>query len=617
MRNILLDSLSLEDFRAVFRAHPPAALLPPESDPLWTSATKKHGLAPFLAEACRLAAQELHQLLPELTAELYADFALTGNRLHFEERYFERRRRLARAAMCTLIGTEPAMQRQFRESLCAKAMAIFAEESWALPAHVKNTTGKDPLTTDLFAAESANLFAELLTLFPDSLPADFADHVRRRLRTQFFENYLAQNPTWLTVTNNWNAVCHQGVLGAALALEADADLLAKMFVKAAQYLPHFLKGFTPDGATAEGPAYWSYGFGWFAELNAQLEKRTRGELSLFANNPLIPAIARFGPTVALANGNLVNFSDSAPTGGLRPSLVQYLAERLGDPALHISAGNFWHALAANPIHLDGERSDLFLLTRLLLRCPDHLPAATPLAPQETYLPGVAWLVTRSRDNHGHTWEFAAKAGHNGEHHNHNDIASFLLNIDGQRLLLEIGAPEYVKDFFLPATRYSFLAARSLGHSVPLINGFEQPPGSEFTGAVLEQQFSPKQISFTIDFTRAYPPQANLVRGIRRFRLDKAAGILHIADDFTLASACPVETALIVPESSRIEGRDALVTAGPTTLRIQPDPGTTLGQLQTHEYRTHDGAPAQIKRLVLLPEHSAQQIILGCRLQILE
>ena len=46
---------------------------------------------------------------------------------------------------------------------------------------------------DLFAAETANLFGELLSLFPDRMSGVLAA-IKLRLRTQFFENYLADPP---------------------------------------------------------------------------------------------------------------------------------------------------------------------------------------------------------------------------------------------------------------------------------------------------------------------------------------------------------------------------------------------------------------------------------------
>src|SRR5438128_2726457 len=81
-----------------------------------------------------------------------------------------------------------------------------------------------------------------------------------------------------------NAVCHQGVPGAALAVEDDLDLLAALLASAEECLRIFLGGFGADGSTSEGPSYWSYGFGRFAELNRQLETATNGAFSFFGNS---------------------------------------------------------------------------------------------------------------------------------------------------------------------------------------------------------------------------------------------------------------------------------------------------------------------------------------------
>jgi hypothetical protein len=617
MRNLLRESISEDQFRKIFRDHPPLPLLPREDDPAWAAVARKPALRPLLDTLLRQAADEIDTPLPELTDALYADFALTGTRIRFETLWFERRRRLARAAIATLVETDPARKERFRHSLHAKAQTILDEVSWAFPAHVKEPSGKNPFTIDLFAAETANQFAELLTLFAKSLPPDFVQRTRRRLRAQFFENYLAQDQFhWLTGTSNWNAVCHQGVLGAALGVEDDADLLAKMFAKASRCLPNYLKGFTPDGATAEGPGYWSYGFGWFSELNAQLEKRTGGELSVFHDDPLIPLIARFGPAVALANGYLVNFADCPPAGGLRPSLLQYLAERLHDRQVASAAAHFWHRAVTGSPDLNGQRSDLLHLTRLLLRCPAGEIAPTPLPLQDQYFPAVAWLVIRSNDDRGNQWEFAAKAGHNEEHHNHNDVGSYLVHINGERMILEIGAPEYVKAFFRAETRYQFLAARSLGHSVPLINGVEQPTGAAFRGEVLEQSITPQQAIFTLDFTRAYPPEAGLVRGVRRFVFNKSAGALSVTDDFQLARTDALETAIIMPPGTTLENGNAIARGPRNAVRVTPADGTVIRELQMHEYRNHGGAPEYVTRVVLAPQHPQRNVQLDYSIDIL-
>ena len=471
MLNLLRAGLSLDELADILRQCPRTPLLPARDDAAWTKARAKPAVRQWIEEIRPVAMAEAGAPLPALTPELYAVFQQNGNRLRFESVYFDRRHRLARAAIMALL--DPSAGQVMIPSLIAKAREIFTEPSWCLPAHTANVSGMDPMKIDLFAAETANLVGDMLTLFPEILPDDLTSAVRSRVQTQVFENYLVSNDLgWYSATHNWNAVCHQGVVGAALSLIEDPGFLARILHRAAAGLPKFLEGFSADGGSSEGPGYWGYGFGWFAELNRQLEARTGGRLSLFGDDPHVAAIAQFGPALTLSGNHLVNFSDSGHKGPLGAALLAYLGERLNDPVLRAHGVISYHH-AAGKLALDQQRCDVLYLTRLVLQCPADLPAAPPeLPPADFYLPNLGVVVARSRNAGGHLWEFAAKAGHNDEHHNHNDVGSFILNIDGERACIEIGSPEYVKAFF-SRSRYSFLAARSLGHSVPRINGHEQ------------------------------------------------------------------------------------------------------------------------------------------------
>lgn len=167
------------------------------------------------------------------------------------------------------------------------------------------------------------------------LPAGFAERVRARLRTQIFRNYADREPAfhWATLPMNWNAVCHQGVLGAAFVIEDDHVLVARMLARAVRGLPVFLSGFGADRSTCEGPGYWSYGFGCFTKLNAQLEHRTAGRLSLFEGDAKVVSIARFAALLTFSGGHFVNFPDGHRTGRLNPGLLTHLGARLGDSFL--------------------------------------------------------------------------------------------------------------------------------------------------------------------------------------------------------------------------------------------------------------------------------------------
>lgn len=598
MHNLLRRPLPENELAAIFAETAGRPALPLLGDAAWTRAAASPATQAWLRPLLARADAEAGAPMPELTDELYASFFKTGVRLTFDRHYFERRRRLGRAAIAVLMGGEEARAPRLA-SFFRKLEDVLGEESWTVPAHVwKEPSGRDPMHIDLFCAECANNFAELLAVFGAVIPASLATRIRERLRTRIFQNFVerAEPHFWESSTMNWNAVCHQGVLGAALAVETDAALLARMWTRALPGLPRYLDGFGDDGATSEGPGYWSYGFGWFTELNAQLEHRTRGRLSLFEGDEKIARIARFAPLMTLAKGQLVNFSDGSRTGRLSPSLLACLGERLDDPVLRAEGVALYRHVAEDGIELEELRRDFFNFSRLALRAPsaEALAAATEPARPDVFFPDYGAVVARGRDASGRLWEFAAKGGHNDEHHNHNDCGSFLLQLDGAPALLEIGAPEYVHGFFGPE-RYTFLAARSLGHSVPLVNGVEQGAGREFAATVREAEVGPERAEFVVDLAKAYPPEAGCRRLVRTFVFEKNAGRLTVTDEFDLAAPGDFAALLILPETARIADGALTVPLANCALRLRPGEGTRLAELETCGYSDHLGRAANIKR----------------------
>lgn len=608
MRNLLHADLSERDIAEILAATAGRPALPPMDDPAWDRIRANPITAKWLKPCVERAVVEAGKALPELTDELYSGFFRTGERLPFEKAYFERRRRLGRASVALLLGG-----RELRDRLLTSWIhmldAVSGEESWSLPAHVwTRPDGKDPMTIDLMAAETANNLAEILVVFGNVVPPDLSDRIRKRLRVRVFENYLDRKPPfhWTELPMNWNAVCHQGVLGAALAIEQDHAFVARMLARAARHLPVFLSGFGDDGSTSEGPAYWSYGFGRFSELNTQLEHRTRGGLSLFHEDGKIARIARFAPLMTFSGGRFVNFSDGPATGWLSPALLADLGRRLHDPLLHAHAAACWRHLADAGVDLDELRGDFFHFSRLALRAPAaEALAATPAPVQpDVFFEDYGAVVARGTDRAGNRWEFAAKAGHNGEHHNHNDCGSFILNVNGRPAVIEIGAPEYVGDYFnSDATRYTFLAARSLGHSVPLINDCEQSPGATFAARVLECELGTERVRFVMDLTKTYPAKAGCRSLVRTLVFHKSTGGLEVRDAFELDSPGMVESIVICgppPDD-------------PSRLVLTPLAGTRFIREENCAYNDHAGRGQTVRRLRFGMADPARSAELGFRI----
>ena len=78
---------------------------------------------------------------------------------------------------------------------------------------------------------------------------------------------------WVTGKNNWNQVCHAGMVAGALAIaDSEPALARKVMERAIRNLPRSMKAsFSPNGAYPEGPMYWGYGTEFTVALLALLE----------------------------------------------------------------------------------------------------------------------------------------------------------------------------------------------------------------------------------------------------------------------------------------------------------------------------------------------------------
>jgi len=611
MINILSGPISKADILSLLRVPGDPAFLPSMEDDVWQQTLRHPETGDLFSVLYDNALEAAHEPMPQLTDAMYEEFHRSGIRHLFEAPYFDRRRQLGFCALA-LLSADPGDRDFLTRAFLQKLEEVFNEVSWALPAHVQDLSGKNPLTIDLFGAETAYSMAEYLTVFRGLIPDEFAALILARLKKDIFENYRDNGHAfaWTTMTNNWNGVCHQGVLGSALLVEEDLDLVAEMLSDASERLPLFLEGFTDDGGCTEGPGYWSYGFGWLCALNEILEIRSAGCLSLFEGNDKIRKIAEYAPAVSFSGGKVANFAD----GGNQPIstwVLSYIGKRLDiasclllakENAVLLYHKNFIAKKFGRP------RSDFTQWQRIFR----HFPGFTqkddaPITP-DVYLPDLAVWVVRGQDEKGHLWELAAKGGYNEEHHNHNDIGSFILNLDGMPVITEIGAPLYVKAFFKRETRYEFLAARSLAHSLPLINKVEQSCGHEFTGKVLSVKIGADTVFFEIDMTAAYPASAGCRKVTRKITLAKRAGILTVEDEVEFAEAGEVEFGIITDGTVEIESNKVATISKPDVeLLITLDSEANWQRVETHNYANHQNEAAFIHRLVAIPPSKSSSV----------
>lgn len=390
----------------------------------------------FLAEL-RAEAERARTTVPEeLPFGMFRRFADDGDRLEFERRYFDRRRRLAGLVLSTLVDETDAYLAALHDLL----WEVCNEYTWAVPAHLGREARPPEETIDLFAAETAHALAETLLLLGARLEPRVAARVRIELERRIFKPLDDPTPyRWESLPTNWAAVCAGGVGMAALALELNPARLSALLTRLLRATAVFLEGYGEDGGCPEGVGYWVYGFGYYVYFAEALYAHTGGALDLLEGEDVrdkVRRIAAFPTGVSLSGGAFANFSDAPERPQLHTGLLSRLEARLGIllpevgevPSFHADACYRWGHLTRT----------LFWTDPTCFHRP--APAGTRV------FPDLAWVVDRHPCG-GATVAFAAKGGHNGEPHNHNDVGHFILHVGGENLLADLGAGLYTRDYF--------------------------------------------------------------------------------------------------------------------------------------------------------------------------
>lgn len=391
---------------------------------------------------------------------LYKLFYTEGDRSRFEQLYFARRGRLITFAMAVLLYN----RREDIQALEDIIWAICDEYSWVVPAHSKDEGERyDRNVIDLFSAETGFALAEIHYLLSDRLDAKINRRITESVEERIFNVYENCHFGWETINSNWAAVC-AGSVGAAYIYLAPKRF-EKVYDRIFATLQCFLSGFGGDGCCVEGVGYWNYGFGYFTYFAQLLYELTNGEKNLF-DIPICHKIAKFQQNVFLRRNITVSFSDASPECGMFPGLSVRLYEIYG-----IDVPSFEYAQFDD----DGHRFAAYLRNFFWFR--DDIPQNN-MTVGEVYYPDAKWYICNNKK-----LSLAAKAGHNDESHNHNDVGSFLLADDCGQILCDFGSGRYDRGYFDPDMRYDYLCNAARGHSLPIINGVEQHAGKEFCGKV--------------------------------------------------------------------------------------------------------------------------------------
>jgi len=501
----------------------------------WEKLAKKDSFQRIIPEAERL----LQKPISEQPDDLFLDFSRTGNRTRWQRVSGRRRGRIHTLTLAECLENKRRFIPAFEEIV----RVLCSERTWVMPAHDRNLANFKGKSTDIDLGSSA-LGWSLATadyLLADKISPKTRRLIRDNLNRRIFEPYRdmvrgkRNKNWWMTGTNNWNAVCLANVTGSALAVLDAPDQRAFFIAAAEHYSKYFLEGFTNDGYCSEGLGYWNYGFGYYIMLSEAIYQATNGKVDLLQNNKAKQA-ATFGAKIEIINGVYPAFADCSIRAQPSSKLMYFVSRRLG------FALRSWEQI--DPVSAGGS-----LYQSMMYSFPNSA-SRTSLSQDPSQDPGIrSWfdeagvLISRPGPNSSSRLAVALKGGHNQEHHNHNDVGSFVVVLDDEPLLIDPGGEVYTARTF-SSRRYESNVLNSFGHPVPVVAGKLQQTGRKARGRVLSQTFTDSTDTLVLDISSAYdvPELRKLERKFVYSRVGK--GSLRVTDEVTFSRPCDFSTALI-------------------------------------------------------------------------
>ncbi|MCS0631078.1 heparinase II/III-family protein [Telluria mixta] len=514
---------------------------------------------------------------PQLPASLFLEFAENGNRTHYEQRYFERRSRLAGLVLAECVQG----QGRYVHAIADGVWLVCEETFWGLPAHsgmqkrgVGLPDAGEPVI-DLFAAETGVTLAYVHELVGDQLravspllPVRIAAEVKRRI----LDPGLARDDfKWMGLKdkkeplNNWTSWIASSWLEANLLLETDPARRIASTLKICGCLDGFLADYSDDGACEEGPGYWTLSAGPYLDSLMALDSATGGALNL-ATDPFVRRMGHYVLDVHVAGDWYVNYGDAHAKVHHSPPLLHRFGRATGDADL-AAFGAF--RASARGVNLSDQG-------RLARDVADVLEVARMRATpgrdalqRASWYPALGLMTARAQGGSDRGFFLAVQAASNARSHGHHDSGSFIVFHDGQPVFVDPGVEAYTAKTF-SKDRYTIWTMQSGWHNLPLVDGRMQVGRDARDRA---SRVRVDDMGMTMDLSTAYGPEAGIRTWERRIALDRAAGKVNLRETFALARPAPVALVFVTPRKpdAAQAGVVSLPVAGGRAVHLRFDP----------------------------------------------
>ncbi|WP_300726396.1 heparinase II/III family protein [uncultured Rikenella sp.] len=492
-------------------------------------------------QAVAQAEARLDYVWRSVTVTSYLDFARKGirrpNDLHIAERY---------STLADLMFGELVEGKgRFLDQIADGVWSLCEQSTWVATAHIYwQLSGTavpdiDRRTIDLSGGMTANTLAWAYYFFKEDL-GKLSPTIPQRLRAELnrhtLDVYLNRDDMfWLgfregAQVNNWNPWCNFNVLTTALLVEENPERRAAIVKKTMRSVDQFINFFKPDGGCEEGPSYWTHAAGMMNNYLEVLKGYSQGKIDLFGEQ----RVKNIGLYIANAHIDslyFVNFADAEAKASPGASTVFRYGRNIGDSTM-MRFGSYLGTLTGfveNPL---SGTMDQRLKTAFIYK---DMCAARPVAPlyRSVWMDGIEVAVARTESGSAKGLTLAAKGGYNAESHNHNDVGSFILYVDGQPVMVDAGVGTYTAATF-DHRRYTIWMMQSEFHNLPVINGFGQKDGGRYRSRNVKHTDNGRVMNFSLDMAGAYPAEAACRSWVRDYRFDRRRNTVTLTDTYDLS-----------------------------------------------------------------------------------
>lgn len=261
---------------------------------------------------------------------------------------------------------------------------------------------------------------------------------------------------WWQAESNWNAVCNGGSICGAIALmDVYPEICSELIENATKGLEGMITLYYPHGTYEEGLSYWAYAHTFLTHATISMNNAFGDDFN-FDDAPGLDKTGWY--VINLTGSTTVMTMGDVDSKLLNNPHIMYSADRYNDKYLM--------AARLNEMEKLGYKGGVF---DMIYYNPELLGEEIELS-LDTFMNGAEVISLRERWYDKGATYLGASGGNNYRAHGHMDIGSYVVDMAGERFIMDPGAENYsAPGGYFTRNRYYFYRSRPEGHNLYIIN----------------------------------------------------------------------------------------------------------------------------------------------------